>query len=278
MNSHIYNKKFWLSTLIYLILCALVCVLPIVLTQCDSIVDFTETGQIGDTIGGVIGPFIAMIAAYLTFIAFWIQYQANVQQRNDIAMERFNQNFYNMMNLHEQITNSLEFTIPLTNQNPISHHGRELFYYAFERVKEYDDSGDLIGTGMRTRLMKNNLHSYVDSQTPTYFDHYFRNMYRIIKYVDESSVFDNDVEVLECKTSDEKEEKKHKKKYEYIAVLRSTLSRYELVWLFYNCLSEYGCENFKPLVEKYALLKNLRSDLLIKEDDMKLYNPKAFGV
>lgn len=68
------------------------------------------------------------------------------------------------------------------------------------------------------------------------------------------------------------------KKYEYVAILRSTLSRYELVWLFYNCLSEYGKDKFKPLVEKYALLKNLRLELLINEDDAQKYNQTALGL
>ena len=27
--------------------------------------------------------------------------------------------------------------------------------------------------------------------------------------------------------------------------------------MFYNCLSEYGYEDFYPLVEKYSLLKNM---------------------
>ena len=45
---------------------------------------FSRTGQVGDTIGGIMGPFIALIAAFLTFMAFWIQYRANEKQ-NAIA-------------------------------------------------------------------------------------------------------------------------------------------------------------------------------------------------
>jgi hypothetical protein len=32
--------------------------------------------------------------------------------------------------------------------------------------------------------------------------------------------------------------------------------------LFFNCLSDNGKEKFKPLIEKYAILKNIRHDLL----------------
>lgn len=262
-----FGKKFLVFSIIYICVCLIVCAIPAILTQGGSIVDFTKTGQIGDTIGGIMGPFVAMIAAYLTFIAFWVQYYANKQQRDDIAMERFNQTFFSLMDMHEQITDSLEFTIPRQDENPISHKGREFFYYAFENKaavnqieeKKYKEKS------MRTLLRENGWESYESYQLPAYFDHYFRNMYRIVKYVDETKVFDNMDSPFE-------------KKYEYVAILRSTLSRYELVWLFYNCLSEYGKDKFKPLVEKYALLKNLRLELLINEDDAQKYNQTALGL
>lgn len=64
--------------------------------------DFTETGQIGDTIGGIMGPFVAIAAAGLTFLAFWVQYRANEQLREDITVERFESKFYKMLDIHIQ--------------------------------------------------------------------------------------------------------------------------------------------------------------------------------
>ena len=215
------------------------------------------------------GPIIAMIAAYLTFIAFWVQKQANELQRRDIKVERFNSNFYNLLNVHEQITSSLEFNVflPLNGKRePITYHGRELFYYAFEINAEYDNDGNVVGEGMRGRMSIEGQSAYMDSMTPTYFDHYFRNMYRIVKYIDEINVFD-----------DLPQNEIDKKKHEYVAILRSTLSRYELVWLFYNALSEYGMDKFKPLVEKYALLNNIRVELLVNTNDVKQFDAGAFG-
>lgn len=46
--------------------------------------DFTETGQIGDTIGGLMGPFIAMAGVFLTFVAFLMQVKANEIQREQL--------------------------------------------------------------------------------------------------------------------------------------------------------------------------------------------------
>lgn len=262
MKKNTFSKKFWIYTALYVLACVSICCLPALLTS-GSVIDFTETGQIGDTIGGIMGPVVAMIAAYLTFIAFWVQKQANEAQRQDIKVERFNANFYNLLNIHEQITSSLEFTDLRKN---ITYRGRELFRYTFELVWEYNQKGEYVAKGMRGRINTSGMESYADSNTPTYFDHYFRNMYRIVKFVEETDVFD-----------DLPQEEIDKKKYEYVSILRSTLSRYELVWLFYNTLSIYGKAKFKPLVEKYALLNNIRVELLVSSEDVRKFNAKAFG-
>lgn len=268
MKKNTFSKKFWIYTALYVLACIIICFLPALLTS-GSVIDFTETGQIGDTIGGIIGPVVAMIAAYLTFIAFWVQKQANEAQRQDIKVERFNANFYNLLNIHEQITSSLEFDTYETldrRTEHVTYRGREIFRYTYVGANEYDERGKYIGRGMRGRIETCGMESYADSNTPTYFDHYFRNMYRIVKFVEEIDVFD-----------DLPQDEIDKKKYEYVAILRSTLSRYELVWLFYNTLSIYGKVKFKPLVEKYALLNNIRVELLVKPEDVKLFDAKAFG-
>lgn len=225
--------------------------------------DFTETGQIGDTIGGTTAPFIAMAAAYLTFIAFWVQYKSNQNQREDIALERFNTNFYNLLNIHEEITNNLEFEYWYDGKvNSIK--GRSAFRFAFKQVNEESSAGYSY-IGMEGLLSACGFEGYKESNSPTYFDHYFRCMYRIVKFVDETDVL-----------SDDDKEKDFKNRYEYISILRSKLSRYELVWLFYNGLT-YGKDKFKPLIEKYALLKNIRKELLVSKKDKQLYASSAFG-
>jgi hypothetical protein len=40
-----------------------------------------KPNEIGDTIGGILGPVIGLIGAILTFLAFWTQYEANIEQR-----------------------------------------------------------------------------------------------------------------------------------------------------------------------------------------------------
>lgn len=86
--------------------------------------------------------------------------------------------------------------------------------------------------------------------------HYFRSLYNIIKFVDRST---------------------SKEKRIYTNLVRAQLSSNEIWLLSYNCLSRYGIEQFKPLVEKYSLLKSLsRKELLHGEKDMDLYSLAAF--
>lgn len=67
---------------ISLLLVVFGCLAPYLFTGegCERL-DFTETGQIGDTIGGLMGPFIAMAGVFLTFVAFLMQVRANEIQR-----------------------------------------------------------------------------------------------------------------------------------------------------------------------------------------------------
>jgi hypothetical protein len=51
-------------------------------------------------------------------------------------------------------------------------------------------------------------------------------------------------------------------KQRYARLARAQLSKYELLFLLYNCLTEYG-KGFKPLVEEFGLLEHLdRKSLL----------------
>lgn len=92
--------RFWVKILLLFFLSILL--FPIVTFLFFKIVNesIIETGQLGDTFGGLMGPFIAMIASFLTFIAFYVQFHANEQQKEDLLIERFENKFYEMLRLH----------------------------------------------------------------------------------------------------------------------------------------------------------------------------------
>ena len=107
MDHLTFDKGFWKSFIWFLVIALLICCLPWLLAK-HSWIDFSTTGEIGDTIGGIMGPFIAIAAAGLTFIAFWVQYKANIQQRHDIAIERFEKFYKNLTDEERQEQRALD--------------------------------------------------------------------------------------------------------------------------------------------------------------------------
>jgi len=86
--------------------------------------------------------------------------------------------------------------------------------------------------------------------------HYFRTLYNLVKLVDRSPVED---------------------KHFYTNLIRAHLSNQETLVLFYNCVVGHGREKFKPLVERYALLKNMPRERLLSSDHRDLVEPGAYG-
>lgn len=86
MENKGYRRLIWIAICLG-ILFIVICSFPYLFTR-FSILDFSNTGQIGDTIGGIMSPFVGIIAAVLTFMAFWIQYKANEEQKNAIQENR----------------------------------------------------------------------------------------------------------------------------------------------------------------------------------------------
>lgn len=110
-----FGAKFWLIFSPFLAALFVFLSFPYLFTQ-KSWVDFdlAPYGPLGDAINGIIGPFVAIVAAILTFIAFWVQYIANKQQRDDLKLERFETKYYELIRLHKanvdevSISNRLE--------------------------------------------------------------------------------------------------------------------------------------------------------------------------
>lgn len=85
---------------------AIICFLIILLPLFFKDYSFETLGQLGDATGGFLNPIVGISAALLTFLAFYIQYQANTQvqkqflkqQADDLNNFEFNK-FKERMNL-----------------------------------------------------------------------------------------------------------------------------------------------------------------------------------
>ena len=170
------------------------------------------------------------------------------EQNKTLKRQRFENTFFNMLSLQQEITNNLLLQCKIFQENverDVTYKGREAFKGIYEdAVFEYEGIISIANTGLKYILKNNWLDGYTKIPATNRFDHYFRHLYRIFKYVDTTDLI-----------SDEE-------RYEYACIVRSQLSDYELIMLFFNGLSDNGKEKFKPLIEKYAILKNMRPDLL----------------
>lgn len=250
-NSATFDKGFWKSFGWFIMITIVICSLPWFFAKHSLWIDFSETGQIGDTIGGIMGPFIAIAAAGLTFIAFWVQYKANIQQRHDISIERFESNMFEMLHIQQEIINNLVIEHRAKGNVLVVKRGREVFPYLYEKMEEryVYHGGSEVTTLKRVLAADEKFKAHLFVVRPLWFlDHYFRHLYRIFKYID-----DYDNHILD-----------EAKKQEYAAIVRATLSPYELVMLYYNGFSH---PRFQALIERFALLNNLRWKLLANPDE-----------
>ncbi len=257
MKNNTFDKYFWKSFGWFLLIAILICCLPWMLAK-HSWIDFSDTGEIGDTIGGIMGPFVAIAASGLTFIAFWVQYKANIQQRHDIAIERFESNLFEMIHIQQEIINGLVIEYRNQNNNLEKKIGRDVFQYSYEEMPIRIYVGDTIASFKLKDALNNDdeVKMRLDLTKGLWFlDHYYRHLYRIFKYIDDanSNLIDKN------------------KKYEYATIVRATLSPYELIMLYYNGFSH---PRFKELIERYALFNNIRHTWLASYEDMQIIKKK----
>ena len=209
---------------------------------------------------------IALTAVLVTIYTFNIN-------RKHLQKQQFESTFFNMMKQLEDIVSKLSVG---------SVKGRDIFEYFYENhnvfiydkitmqtlsefnksfpflfksiitkvefLNEKDNNDYVTAKGVENIINGLGVFGYENISEIYKLDHYFRYLYRIIRFIDEAKFLDNNTGFID-------------ERYKYIGILRATLSPYELVFLFYNGLSEYGNEKVKPLIEKYSILKNIRSDL-----------------
>jgi Putative phage abortive infection protein len=85
--------------IIFFIATIVVIFMPLIVTKNSLIsLGIDKPNEIGDTIGGILGPCVGLIAAGLTFLAFWAQYDANIEQR-----KQFDQSIQNEKIANEEV-------------------------------------------------------------------------------------------------------------------------------------------------------------------------------
>ena len=194
-------------------------------------------------------------------------------QQQEMAIQSFDNKFFQMLNVFNNIIKNLNYE----NTNSL---GKTVYDQDGMHRRCFDEREIYKGREVLIRIkeilemkkIKNKEGFHIEFENfnqkyDTTFKFYFINLYQILKYID-----------------------KHLKDFEqaknYTNIVRAQLSKDELVLLFYNAIGviPFSGENYKKLVEKYAFFEHLTYkdlnpngnrdivDVLLKE-----YDVSAFG-
>lgn len=216
-------------------------------------------GQFGDYVGGVLNPsfsFLALLALLATLalqlkeLRLSVRELANsadalAKQNDTLRQQTFEGTFFQSLRLHNEIVATMEIReYSLKGRACLDHHLKEL--------------QDLLSKEAATKDLERFVlyYDYFYREHQVDLGHYFRMLYNIVKLVHRTDGVD---------------------KRFYTNMVRAQLSSAELMLLFYNCLSSWGSDKFKPLVEEFALLKTIPNDVLPDEALLHAYLPAAFG-
>lgn len=172
-------------------------------------------------------------------------------QNRTLKQQRFENTFFSLMDLFSSLVNSIEVSQPFAGTLN-GHACFTLFYNEFQqayvteqREAPNKDLWELCNTAYIRFSNSRQIH----------VGHYFRTLYNIVKFVAVSDI---------------------EPKQLYINILRAQLSSSELTVLFYNCLSTFGNQKFKPFVEQFGFLENMILGDLTDPRHKDLYQQWAF--
>lgn len=190
--------------------------------------EWAISGQVGDSFGAVNALFSGLGLAGIVY-TIWYQKKFN-------NLQNFESKFFQLLSLHHTIVSQ-------ANDNVIElceHIGKQIRKRYEEEAKAKPSFGmnDLVALYERNYAVHR-----------ATLGHYFRHLYHIVRFVDETEEIDDD------------------RKYGYVQILRAQLSAYEIVLLAYNGLTERGAK-FKPFIEAYRLLDNLDFDGSVAAEEL----------
>lgn len=189
-------------------------------------------------------------------------------QNETLTHQNFESSFFQLLSLYNNIIDAMAFSVSGSHASKrdsfrLTHHTLRYDYNSnvpseenlegtFQSLLEREwDSAEEEKQFMLKRI--NERYDLFFAEHQAQVGHYFRHLYNMVNFVDEKDFLP------------------YQEKKRYTNLIRAQLSSYELVLLFYNCLSERE-KNFKPLIEKYTLLKNIDFNLLLSADHKKLSN------
>ncbi|MEJ5049699.1 MULTISPECIES: putative phage abortive infection protein [Chryseobacterium] len=251
--------------------------------------------EIGDTIGGTMGPFVGIAGVIFTFLAFYMQKLANDEIKNQFIIQKFESQFYEMLKLHKENVNEVKYI----EENDKTFTGRRAFEELYSELKhiykhierlsrdnldnnsilkksylifffgirskqnqlncQYKNGLDIEGT----ITADDNIYLFFTQNKPMNISYcsghsnYLAHIYRHL-YLTVKFVADEDEKIIS-----------YKEKRKYLRILRAQLSNFEQALLFYNWKAGFGEkweQNDKSKVNNfftdYRMIHNLNNEML----------------
>lgn len=241
--------------------------------------DYRTTGQIGDTIGGLMSPFINLSAVIVTGLAFYMQYRANKLQvdiftdqikqtekqfkkeqlykEKQNRIQQFESQFFEMLRLHKENVDELTIT-SVVNEKQVSK--RQAFvtmadefktflsYINFDHlpfIHEYKHAYDIFFWGWNRDYIDIDSLSHSWSgiiEGPNDADYSHRIDFREYKgYSSSLGHYFRHLFLMVKFVAYSDAITDYNSKMKYLKILRAQLSNHEQILLFYNWLStDYG--------------------------------------
>ena len=214
---------------------------------------FGTEKSFGDIFNALSSLFTALAFAGL-IVTIIIQRQDFNKQNRINNIQEFENNFFRLLEQHHRIIDSFVIdTDSVKEQDFIELYPKgdnkivklDAFDFIAKYFKEKFNEVEKIRFPVDKSYDTVFVHAYQHNTFKKFgymLGHYYRNLYHIVKFIHEDKsliTFEN--------------------KYKYIKILRAQLSAPEINLLAWNGLSQNG-EAFKPLIEKYKLLKNMNFD------------------
>lgn len=228
-----------------------------------------DWSNFGQYIGGISGSAIAVVT--LVALSYNLRLQAEelektgammLAQSKTMTQQAFDSVFFRLLDRFSGVRDSVVApeTVPGGLNNPIEvvrHTGRQAFHHLYGHLAaEYHDAQ---GTIARRDYLQTGFLRFYDAHESE-LGPYFRTLYHVFKFLD-----------LNATLTD-------KEKVAYANIARAQLANIELAVIFYDGLTALAGE-FKPLIEKYGILKHVNAKTLIDMNDIAntdLYRRSAF--
>lgn len=184
-------------------------------------------GTFGDFIGGVFGTLFALISVAFMKKTFESQREESKDQRNDAAIQRFNDMFFELLRVYQEQVKEL----CIKGEDGKEYCGKEFFNKKQEEIQK-----EIVKGNKNIKVLNWYIPFYVKNRSK--LAPYFRTLYRMFE------VLENNEKLLGDKSK------------EYAKIIRAQLSESELFFIRANVHSMYG-EDFVDYINKYRIFKHL---------------------